>query len=224
MRIFANLFTRSPFLPLQAHMEEVTKCVHKMDELYEAYIAGDSEKMIILAEEVYSLEHDADITKNEIRNNLPKGMFLAINRASLLEILALQDTIADKAEDIAVLMTLKKLKPIKSLGKDLKNFVQKNIEAVDGTHAIIRQMNELLETSFGGKEAEKVRGMVEGVALLEHEADILQRNLLKKLFKKEEELSYGTFFLWINILQSISSLSDLSEKLANRIRMLLDVK
>ncbi|HFE63320.1 MAG TPA: DUF47 family protein, partial [Caldithrix sp.] len=73
-------------------------------------------------------------------------------------------------------------------------------------------------------EAEKVRGMVENVALLEHEADLLQRNLLKKLFKREEELSYGTFFLWINILQGISSLGDLSEKLVNRIRMLLDVK
>lgn len=224
MRIFTNLFTRSPFSPLQSHMEKVGKCVHKMEELYEAYLQSDYERIEHLAEEISELEHMADLTKNEIRNNLPKGIFLAINRQDLLEILSLQDTIADKAEDIAVLMTLKKLEPLKGMEKELKAFLDKNIEIVDEAHRIIREMDELLETTFGGKEAEKVVQMVEAVAYMEHEADVLQQRLLKKLFSMDDSIPYSSFFLWITILQAVASLGNTSEKLANRVRMLLDVK
>jgi len=195
-----------------------------MGELYDAHIAGDFERIGELAKEVSKLEHMADLTKNEIRNNLPKGLFLAVNRGDLLEILSLQDTIADKAEDIAILMTLKNLKPIKGLEDDFKAFLDKNVETVEMVHTIIREMDELLETSFGGKEAEKVLTMVDETAFMEHEADILQQNLLKKLFSLESKLNYSSFFLWVNILQTTASLGNIAEKLANRVRMLLEVK
>ncbi len=224
MRVFTNLFGRSPFSPLQTHMEKVASCVHKTEELYDAYVNGDFDRISKLKDEISKLEHMADLTKNEIRNSLPKGIFLAVNRGDLLEILALQDTIADRAEDIAGLMSLKKLKPLEGMEADLKTFLDKNIEAVDQAHRIIRQMDELLETSFGGREAEKVREMVEEAAFMEHEADVLQRRLMKDLFGKEDSLSYGSFFLWINILRTIASFANLSEKLANRVRMLLDIK
>lgn len=224
MRVFTNLFSRSPFSPLQAHMEKVAVCVHKMEELFAAYREGDFDKLNELEKEISELEHAADLTKNEIRNNLPKGLFLAVNRGDLLEILSLQDTIADKAEDVAVLMTLKKLEPLEGLEEDLKKFMDKNIEAVDHARNIIREMDELLETSFGGKEAVKVIDMIEETAYLEHEADVLQRILLKKLFSYEDSLPYSSFFLWITILETIASLGNLAEKLGNRIRMLLDVK
>ena len=224
MSVFKNLFARSPFSPLQSHMEKVATCVQKVEELFEAYTDKDYDRMDEIASEISKLEHAADLTKNEIRNHLPKGLFLAVNRGDLLEILSLQDTIADKSEDIGVLMTLKVLEPLKGIRKDLKTFLNKNIEAVRHSHRIIRELDELLETSFGGKEAEKVREMVEEVAYMEHEADILQRNLLKKLYNMEDALPYTSFTLWINILQAIAALGNTSEKLANRVRMLLDIK
>ncbi|RMF59227.1 MAG: TIGR00153 family protein [Calditrichaeota bacterium] len=224
MRVLGNLFTRSPFSPLQSHMEKVSECVYKMKDLFNAYFEGDYGRIPTLVNEISELEHAADLTKNEIRNNLPKGIFLAINRSDLLEILSLQDTIADKAEDIGVLFTLKELEHLKDLENDLKAFLDKNIEAFDHAHRIIQEMDELLETSFGGKEAEKVREMVEEVAYMEHEADVLQRNLLKKLYNIGDQIPYTSFTLWLTILQRISALANLSEKLANRIRMLLDVK
>lgn len=224
MRGFSNLFARSPFSPLQKHMEKVANCVKKVEALYEAYVAKDFEGLNKLADEISTLEHAADLTKNDIRNNLPRGLFLAVNRADLLEILSLQDSIADKAEDLGVLMTLKKLEPLKNLEADLKIFMEKNLEAFNETHLIIREMDELLETSFGGKEAEKVREMVEKVDLLEHEADVLQMKILKKIYNMDDVLPYSSFNLWLNILQTMASIANLSEKLANRIRMLLEVK
>lgn len=224
MTIIKSLFVRSPFSPLQSHMEKVAGCVGKAKALYDAYVAGDHERMNQLAEEISELEHAADLTKNEIRNNLRSGLFLAINRGDFLEILALQDTIADRCEDLAVLFTLKQLEPLPELKDDLRAFLDKNIEAVRHTHSIIREMDELVQSSFGGKEAEKVQTMVDEVAYMEHEADVLQRQLMKKLYSMDSNLPYSSFMLWINIMQVIAALSNVSEKLANRVRMLLEIK
>lgn len=224
MSVLQNLFTKSPFSPLQSHMEKVAICIEKLAEVYEVLAAKDYERLEALTQEISSLEHAADVTKNEIRGNLPKGLFLAIHRGDLLEILAIQDGIADKAEDIAVLLTLKKLDPKEELKKDFKTFLDKNVAAVQKAHQIIREIDELLQASFGGREAEKVLQMVEEVAYMEHEADILQRDLLKKLYNMEDSLSYSSFHLWITVLQAVASLGNLAERLANRIRMLLEVK
>ncbi len=224
MSVLMNLFRKSPFTPLQTHMERVIKCVHRMQDLYDAHFQGDFDAVNKLAEEISELEHLADIAKNEIRNNLPRGLFLPVNRGDLLEILSLQDSIADKAEDVAILMTLKPLPQIEPLKEEMKEFMLKNIQAVEKAHEIIREMDELLESAFGGTEAEKVIRMVEEVAYMEHEADIMQHKILKQLFSMEDELSYSSFYLWINILQTMASLANLAEKLANRVRMLLEVR
>ena len=222
MSVIENLFSKSPFTPLQAHMEKVAQCVEKVDELYTAFSNGDQEKIAAVAAEISELEHSADITKNEIRNNLPRGLFMAVNRADLLQILSLQDSIADKAEDIGVLMTIKKLDPIDSLSDDFRNFVDKNTAAVQSVHKIISELEQLLRTTFGGKEAVTVRQMVHDVALLEHDADVIQLKILKTLYNMENELTYTSFSLWMNIVQATAGLANLSEKLAYKILMLLE--
>ncbi|HHL72656.1 MAG TPA: TIGR00153 family protein [Bacteroidetes bacterium] len=224
MSILESLFSRSPFSPLQSHMEKVCECVQQVERLYAAFVGKDYSGIQKIADEISELEHAADLLKNEIRGQLPQGLFLAVNRGDLLEILSLQDSIADTAEDLGVLMGLKKLEPIEEMEEELKAFMDKNIEAVTSARAIIRQMDELLQTSFGGKEAKKVTLMIDDVAYMEHEADIMQRKLLKKLYNLDDKLSYSEFSLWINILKSVAAFGNLSEKLANRVRMLLDNK
>ncbi len=222
MNIIENLFTRSPFTPLQTHMEKVAQCVAKLEDLYVAFSKNEQDRIKTIVKEISEMEHSADITKNDIRNNLPRGLFLAINRANLLEILSLQDTIADKAEDIGVLMTLKKLEPIDNLMDDLKSFLKKNIDAVQQVNSIIRELDELLQSTFGGTEAKRVRQIINDVAYIEHEADLMQHEILKKLYNLDDRLNYSSFSLWMNIIRTISALGDTSEKLANRISMLLE--
>ncbi len=221
MLTLLKLFGKSPFSPLQLHMEKVTACVAKVEELFKAM--GNHDEICRIAEEISRLEHEADLTKNYIRNHLTKGLFLLIDRADLLEILSIQDSIADKAEDIGVLLTLRKLQPDAAFQKNFEPFLKKNLACVSGVSRIMQELDELLETSFGGSEAEKVRQMTEAVALMEHEADVLQEPLLKALFNNDD-LPTPVFTLWMKICQEVGALSNLSEKLANRIRMLLEVK
>ena len=69
-----------------------------------------------------------------------------------------------------------------------------------------------------------MKTMVDDVAYKEHEADMLQRQLLRRLFELENEMSYGTFILWLQVFEALGNLANLSENLGHRVRTLLDLK
>ncbi len=219
-----NLFGRSPFAPLQTHMEKASACVHLLVDLFKELQNHNYAQVEQIATQIGEFEHQADITKNDIRNHLPKSLFLPIDRSHLLEILKIQDQIADKAQNIAVLVSLKPIELLPAFGSEFNEFLSKNISAFDGALLIIKEMHELLESSFGGIEAEKVRTMINEVAFKEHEVDLIQRKLLKKLFQAENEMSYTTFYLWQKICEEVGEISNLSENLACRVRMTLELK
>ncbi|WP_041941688.1 TIGR00153 family protein [Waddlia chondrophila] len=224
MNALLNLFGRSPFSPLDTHMEEVSRCVYLLRDLFKALKNKDYEQVEKIAQKISKQEHQADLTKNDLRNHLPKRIFLPIARESLLHILAIQDSIADRAEDVAVLTTLKELEMIELFRAEFDEFLDKNIETFEGAKKIIKELHELLETTFGGVEAEKVRQMVHQVAIKEHEADVVQRKMLKALLKAEGQMSYTTFHVWQKILEELGAIADLSENLAYQVRMTLELK
>lgn len=219
-----SLFARSPFAPLESHMERVSQCVDKLTELFQAIESGNIETQEQIVQSISELEHYADMTKNEIRNHLPKGLFMPIDRSQLLEILTLQDSIADTAQDIAILTTMKPVHFLPEFKAKFFEFLDKNLEAFRHSHLIIREIHELLESSFGGVEAEKVRSMVHQVAYKEHEADLIQRELIKSFFACEDKMSYGTFMLWERIFENVGNVANIAEKLSNRVRMTLELK
>jgi predicted phosphate transport protein (TIGR00153 family) len=178
----------------------------------------------ILSQTRTKMQKVLDITKNDIRNHLPKSLFLPIDRGHFLEILALQDSIADKTEDIGILLTLRPLALFKNFNDDLQTLFKKSALVFWDAKHIIEEIDELLESSFGGLEAEKVKEMVESTAYKEHEVDLLQRALMKQLFSQGETLSAPDFYLWQKLIEEVYLLANLSEKLANRIRMVLELK
>ncbi len=105
MRSITKVFGRSPFVPLQMHMEKVAECVDKIPEIIDAYQHQEKGKVKSLTKKISRLEHAADLIKHEIRNNLPRGIFMPVDRANLLRILKVQDSIANRAENLAILLT-----------------------------------------------------------------------------------------------------------------------
>ena len=220
----ARLFGRSPFVPLQLHLDKVADCVEAVFTLLERIREGEGCNVEETAREISKLEHKADLVKNDIRNNLPRGLFMAIDRGQLLEILSLQDSIADKAEDIGILMSLRTAKMLDPLVAPFEEYIEGNKDAFYKARDVMRELDALIESGFGGVEATRVVEMVDGVAEAEHNCDIMQRKLMKLVLDYEDELSVGHFFVWQRLLHEIAGISNYSEKLANRIRMLLTLK
>ncbi len=221
---FAKLFGKSPFAPLQSHMQKVTKCIDELTFLYQALAQKEEGAILECKKRISKLEHEADLTKNDIRNHLPKSIFLPIDRFQLLEILALQDALSDKAEDLAITATLAPLHAFSQYEKEIRVLFEKNIAAFHGVKKVIEEMDSLLQSSFGGLEGQKVKTMIEEVAYLEHEIDLLQYDFLKKIYAQAGSLSQAEFHLWITLVRELGEISNLSEKLGNRIRMILEIK
>lgn len=224
MLTISKLFGRSPFTPLKVHMDNVASCVEKLEDFFAVFKEGDQKKIKDVAKEISKLEHVADITKNDIRANMNKSLFLPVQKDSLLEILSVQDSIADVAEDISRMLTLRKLEVIDSLWGDFEKLFERNMDAFEGAKRIIEEFEALLQSSFGGAEADKVRSMVDDVARTEHEVDLMLHGLLRELFDMAEDLPYWVFHLWQHLFRGVSMLSNLSEKLGYRVSMILDQK
>ena len=220
----ARIFGRSPFVPLQLHLDKVADCVEDVITLLGRIGNGDVENLDEAARSISLLEHKADLVKNDIRNNLPRGLFMAIDRGQLLEMLSLQDSIADQAEDIGILMSLRPAKMLEPIREPFKKYVEGNMDAFLKARDVMRELDAVIESGFGGTEASRVDQMVDAVAQSEHEADIMQRDLMKQILEHENELSTGDFFVWMRLIHEVAGISNLSEKLANRVRMLLTLK
>lgn len=220
----ARLFGKSPFSPLQGHMKKVGICVKKLTEIIESLNNYDQDKIAKLTKELSKLEYEADLTKNDIRNHLPKSLFIPIDRTHLLEILSIQDSIADISEEIGVLLSMDKLANFSDFQESFHQLYAKNSDTFWHTRQILKEFDELLESSFGGVEAEKVRQMVEETSHKTYEADLHRRSFLKDLFQKGKKMSAPEFLLWVRVVDGINAISDISEKLANRIRMILELK
>ena len=223
MSTIEKLFGRSPFRPLQRHMIQVRQCVAGMKKLLEYVIAGGSDDVSVLAREVSKLEHEADLIKDDIRNHLSRPLFMAVNRERVLDILSVQDRIADTAEDVCVVLTFKPLNLYPPIVSEFTKFQDLNVKAFESVTKIIEQLDELVESGFGGAEAERVRDLVHEVAHLEHQADVVQRTLLKELFAAETSISYGDFYLWTRLIRQLGDLANRSENLANSIRSTLEL-
>lgn len=224
MQYFSKLFSRAPFDLLELHMEKVLACLLKLDEVLKIFEDTELSKLESFAETVSELEHEADLIKNDIRSSLPKSYLFSVDRANFLEILAVQDDLADVAEEIANLLTIKPLPVPPEIKADLDFYKNKNMEAVWDVKEIVFSFEELLEASFGGPIATKIQTKIEQTAYKEHESDLLKRKLLKSLFNISTTLSTPDFYLWMHLIEAIGRISHASEKLALRIGMLLDFK
>lgn len=224
MLTIARLFGKSPFAPLQSHMNKVASCIDKLVKIFESISKKELDKIERLADDLSQLEHEADLTKNDIRNHLPKSLFMPMERGHFLEILSLQDSIADRAEEVGITLTLRPIQDIDGFKEELFDFFKKCIAVFWDTKRIIEEIDELLESSFGGIEAEKVKSMVEEAAHKEYLSQVAKRAMLHKLFTIGDNLTPSGFNHWLRLIEEMSSLAKTAEKLANRIRMVLELK
>lgn len=223
MIYFTKLFSKAPFDYLRLHMEKVTACMAKLGEIFAGLENYDATQIEALSNQVSEFEHEADIIKNNIRVAVPKSFLFPVDRTNFLEILALQDNIADSAEDLAGLLTIKQFEIIEEVREDLKCYFDKSVETVWEVKEIVENFNSLLESSFGGLPAEKTKSVIDQTSFKEREANQIKRTLIKKLFVRTEMLA-PDFYLWMRMIEEIGMLSHYSEKLALRIGMLLDDK
>lgn len=219
-----NLITKNPFGLVRNHMEKTQSCVQKTKDIFEAVFAGDKEKVLLLAREISKIEHECDLIKRELRSQVAKSIFLPIDRRDLLQVLSNMDSIANSAEDVGVLLTMRWMTMPESLRPSFELFLNRAIEVVMESATVIFALDRLLEAGFSGPDAEEVMSRIDYIDRLEHEADKAQDQLGKKLFEIEDQLSPAALIMWIKIIERVGRLSDSAERMMDHIRLMLATK
>ena len=217
----ASVFGRSPFKPLQEHMHSVRKCAAQVTKLFEALSEGDQDKVEVIKERIFELENEADDIKNELRAHLPKSLLMPVDRRDLLEVLDLQDSIADTAQDIAGLLVERQMEVVKDMQQPLLDMVRRCVDAVDQTKLIIDRLDELVETGFRGPESDSVIQMVDQLNMIESDTDQMGLLLTRSLFSHEDDMKPVSVIFWRDLIRMIGEIADYSEKVGNRLRLLL---
>jgi hypothetical protein len=218
---FSMLFGHSPFTALQAHMKVVTKCAREVQPLIEALVAGDQAEVIKRKNIIFELEAEADSLKHELRAHLPKSLFMPVDRRDLLEVLLLQDTIANVAQDIAGLLIERKMTIPDFLSDPLLKLVKRCIDTVDHSGKAISELDELLATGFRGREVDLVVGILNELNQIEDETDELGIALARALFDHEDELKPVSVMMWYQIIEWVGDLADYAEKVGDHLRLLI---
>jgi predicted phosphate transport protein (TIGR00153 family) len=217
----ASLLGRSPFKPMQAHMRIVAECIAHVPALFEALIAGDQAEVVKVKDLIFAKEQEADDLEHELRASLPKSLFLPVDRRDLLDLLNMQDCMANTAQDIAGLMIERDMTVPEGMAEPLRELVQRCVDACDLATKIIEEMDELIEAGFGGREAASVLDMVEQLSAIEDETDEMGVKLTQILFAREDEMKPVSVMFWYQMIQWIGDMADYAEKAGDRMRLLI---
>jgi len=218
---FVRLFGQTPFRPLQEHMRVVVSCADQVPGLFAALCEGDETKIGEIRDEIFALENKADEIKNELRSHLPKTLFMPVDRRDILEILDLQDSIADTAQDIAGALMVRQPKVLESIRDPLMDLTGRCLEACHQMARIMEQLDELVETGFRGPESEIVLAMIDELNRIETDTDHKAIKLLTELFSHEGEIDPVSLMIWHRLIRWIGDLANYSEKVGNRLRLLI---
>jgi len=221
MTKLTSIFVKSPFKKMREHMLKVVECVTLLPEFFDALHKGDHDQVIVFRDKVYDAEHAADAIKNEMRDNLPRSIFMPINRRDLLDILDLQDSIADTAQDIVTVITNRNMIPPQELREKIMQYLAIAQETCLMVGDISQDFDILIETGFGHKEAERILNMIERLSEKESVADTTGLEISRRLFDVEKQMNPIDVIFWYNVFDLMGDLADYSEKVGNRLRLLL---
>ena len=218
---FSRIFGNSPVSPLQKHIEKVVLCVEELIPYFDAVIKNDWGKAEKIQNNLAALENDADEIKNLLRMQLPSSLFMPMDRRDVLDVLQLQDNIANKAKDIAGLVLGRKMSLPESICNTYIEFLNRCVDATRQTQNAINELDELVAAGFRGNEVNRVKKMIEELHVIEDETDKIQIKLRAELYKIEKDLPPVDVMFIYKIIEWTGDLADNAQSTGNRLQLML---
>jgi len=219
--VLANIFGSSPVQPLEKHVNVAFRCAKQLHDFFDAAIKGDWDRVSTVRDEIERLEHKADNIKKEIRLNLPKSLFMPVPREDLLELLLVQDKIANRTKDVSGLVLGRKLQIPAQISEQFLDFVDRNVDAAKQARKSVRELDELFTAGFRGAEVELVSGLIEELDRIETDTDDKQAALRGALFEIEKSLDPIDAIFMYQVIELTGEIADMAERVGRRLELLL---
>jgi len=216
-----SLFASSPFLPMQEHMKKVLECVQTLENFILAVFAEDWEEARQHQETINNLEEIADDLKREIRLKLPDGLFMPVSRTDLIDLIGLQDRIANKSKDIANIMLGRQMIVPKPMHSAFCEFLESSMKVCSKANQVIQELDELLETGFRGFEVKKVEALIFELDDLEDITDSHERDVRQQLFSLEGDIDAVQVMFLYKVIDWIGEVANRAQAVGHRLHLML---
>jgi predicted phosphate transport protein (TIGR00153 family) len=216
-----QMFGQSPIRPLQTHMEKAYACVALLAPFLQAVLDEQWQAAKTLQQQIAALEREADDLKKDLRLHLPKSLFLPVPRTDLLQMLTLQDNLANKAKDIAGLIFARHIQFPAAITVAFRLLLQRCLDAVQQAQHAIGELDELLESGFRGNEVRIVENMIVALDRIEHETDEMQAEIYQTLFQLEKTLPPVEAMFLYRIIEWTGDLADDAHSVGGQLYLLL---
>lgn len=214
--LLARLVGRRSFVPLREHAAAVEETAEELGRQLRAWLRNEPVNAAVVSDK----EHEADVIKRKIRESLVRAHLFVLSRPALLELLGHQDAIADLCQDAALMMGLRR----PPLGIELEDGFRALGEALSRTvHAyqlVIGDFDEAMRTGSVAAHVAKVAEGVDRINQLEHESDLLERQIVATIYRKEDLLAFDRYHL-IQLVLMLGGVVDQVENAAGDLRMLM---
>ncbi len=199
---------------VEQHFDKVQDSVTQFDLFLKEYLAnGDTKKARELSTVINNDENQADILRRAIVTEFASGSMLPQTRREILSVVESIDKIANKCQDISREILLEKPQFIKKSREDLINIMKITTRQVsvlsDAVSALFDDYSKLV-----GKNS-----LLEELNNFEHEVDLIEIELVERLFTREmglaEKVQLRTF------VQRISGISDLIENISDEMQIMV---
>jgi predicted phosphate transport protein (TIGR00153 family) len=220
MQSINQLFGESPFTHMVDHVRKIHQCVKLIRPIAESIVAGETEKLRSLQDDMSRTEYEADLLKDEIRKNLPRRFFLPVNRDDILSFVRQLDRMADDAEDFAVVSTFRKLDIPADLQPDFMALVDKVVQVSEMLLDVAEDLSKLQKESFEGPEAEQVLAKIQQVCHMEWESDKLSRRCARHYYSAAG-MDAVTIILLEKLCKALTGIADHAENVGKNLRLMI---
>ena len=220
MQSLNQLFGESPFKHMVDHVRKIHQCVELIRPIAEAILSGETEKLRALQDDMSRTEYEADLIKDEIRQNLPRRFFLPVNRDDILGFVRQLDRMADDAEDFAVVSTFRRLEISAELKPDFMALVDKVVQVSEMLLDVAEDLSRLQRESFEGPEAERVLEKIQQVCHMEWESDNLSRRCARHYYSPAG-MDPVTIILLEKLCKALTGIADHAENVGKNLRLMI---
>jgi uncharacterized protein len=216
-----SLFGKSPITPLQKHMKQAHSCLKDFAVFAKAANNQDWDKAETVCISINNKEEKADKLKKKLRMNLPSTFMMPFSRRDLLDVLLIQDSIANITKDLAGLMMTRHMVFPEEISDDFIKLAELCVKTSGAALVAINELDELLETAFSSRERKIVSKMIKTVNELEHETDDAQNDIRNKLFALESDLPPVDVMFYYRAIEWLGETADAAQKVGSRFEVML---
>jgi predicted phosphate transport protein (TIGR00153 family) len=216
----SEVLSTSPLAIMERHAEACLDCVQRLAPYFEAAQAGKWKRAEAIQQEIARLEALADDIKLDVRKNLPRGLWMSVSRPDLLELVRVQDKMANETKDIAGLSLGRQLMFPQQLEKSLFKFIATVTDATEKAVEVVSATRELSRTAFSSRQVAAISNKCVLVEKIERKSDDMQSKLRAKLRRHEENLSPIDVIFLYQLLTNIGEIADHAEKVSHRAQII----